>query len=114
MIATVTLNTAVDKLYIVEKLADYTVMRVKRVSNTAGGKCLNVSKVAALAGEEVIATGFAGGFNGQYVEALLKDQGGRSPLHPHPGGDPLLHQHPGGVHRSPHGIFRAGGCGFPR
>ena len=46
MITTVTLNTSVDKLYLVEKLEDYTVMRVKKVSNTAGGKGLNVSKVA--------------------------------------------------------------------
>ena len=48
MITTVTLNTSVDKLYLVEKLEDYTVMRVKKVSNTAGGKGLNVSKVAYL------------------------------------------------------------------
>lgn len=75
MITTVTLNTAVDKLYLVDKLSDYTVMRVNRVSNTAGGKGLNVSKVAAIAGEKVTATGFVGGFNGQYVESMLKEQG---------------------------------------
>ena len=75
MIVTVTLNTAVDKLYLVDKLADYTVMRVNRVSNTAGGKGLNVSKVAAIAGEPVTATGFVGGFNGRYVESMLKEQG---------------------------------------
>ena len=34
MITTVTLNTSVDKLYLVEKLEDYTVMRVKTVSYT--------------------------------------------------------------------------------
>ena len=61
MITTVTLNTSVDKLYLVEKLEDYTVMRVKKVSNTAGGKGLNVSKVAYLLGEKVSALGFAGG-----------------------------------------------------
>lgn len=75
MITTVTMNTAVDKLYLVDKLDDYTVMRVNRVCNTAGGKGLNVSKVAAIAGETVFATGFVGGFNGQYVESLLKEQG---------------------------------------
>ncbi len=75
MITTVTLNTAVDKLYLVDKLTDYAVMRVNRVSNTAGGKGLNVSKVAAIAGEKVTATGFVGGFNGQYVESMLKEQG---------------------------------------
>lgn len=61
MITTVTLNTSVDKLYLVEKLEDYTVMRVKKVSNTAGGKGLNVSKVAYLLGEKVSALGFAAG-----------------------------------------------------
>lgn len=75
MITTVTLNTSVDKLYLVEKLEDYTVMRVKRVTNTAGGKGLNVSKVTHLLGEEVTALGFVGGFNGGYVSSLLEAQG---------------------------------------
>lgn len=75
MITTVTLNTSVDKLYLVDKLEDYTVMRVKEVHNTAGGKGLNVSRVAALLGEQVTALGFAGGYNGQYAEALLKKDG---------------------------------------
>ena len=72
MITTVTLNTSVDKLYLVEKLEDYTVMRVKKVSNTAGGKGLNVSKVAYLLGEKVSALGFVGGYNGSYVSSLLE------------------------------------------
>ena len=78
MITTVTLNTSLDKLYLVEKLEDYTVMRVKKVSNTAGGKGLNVSKVAYLLGEKVSALGFAGGFNGSYVSSLLEAQGIRA------------------------------------
>lgn len=75
MITTVTLNTAVDKLYLVEGSVPGSVMRVKEVFNTAGGKGLNVSKVAALAGEKVTATGFLGGFNGKYVASLLKSSG---------------------------------------
>lgn len=75
MITTVTLNTSVDKLYLVEKLEDYSVMRVKEVSNSAGGKGLNVSKVAAKLGEKVKATGFVGGFNGGYVKSLLEAEG---------------------------------------
>ena len=78
MITTVTLNTSVDKLYLVEKLEDYTVMRVKKVSNTAGGKGLNVSKVAYLLGEKVSALGFVGGYNGSYVSSLLEAQGIRA------------------------------------
>ena len=75
MITTVTLNTSVDKLYLVDKLEDYTVMRVREVHNTAGGKGLNVSKVAAQLGEQVTAMGFIGGFNGQYVKTMLETEG---------------------------------------
>ena len=54
MILTVTLNTSIDKLYMLEKLNPYTVMRVQQVRNTAGGKGLNVSRIAAQLGEPVI------------------------------------------------------------
>ena len=71
MILTVTLNTSIDKLYLVESIHPETVMRVKEVHNTAGGKGLNVSRVSAKLGEPVTATGFVGGFNGQYLESLI-------------------------------------------
>ena len=71
MILTVTLNPSIDKLYLMESVQPETVMRVKEVHNTAGGKGLNVSRVAAKLGEPVTAMGFTGGFNGQYLESLL-------------------------------------------
>ena len=71
MIATVTLNVAIDKAYVIERLRDRTVMRVKTCSNTPGGKGLNVAKVAKLMGEEVLACGFAGGYNGKSVMHML-------------------------------------------
>ena len=71
MILTVTLNTSIDKLYRLDALQPNTVMRVRQVSNTAGGKGMNVSRVAAMLGEEVTAMGFVGGFNGQYFESLI-------------------------------------------
>ena len=71
MILTVTLNTSVDKLYLMDRIRPETVMRVKEVHNTAGGKGLNVSRVAAKLGEPVTALGFAGGFNGAYLESLM-------------------------------------------
>ena len=74
MITTITLNVAVDKAYVIGKLTDHTVMRVNRCTNTAGGKGLNVAKVVHLCGEEVQATGFVGGFDGAYVEDMLKKQ----------------------------------------
>lgn len=71
MILTVTLNAAIDKRYVVEKLEPDQVCRVKECTYSAGGKGLNVSRVATIAGEEVIATGFVGGHAGGYiVEAL--------------------------------------------
>ena len=75
MITTVTLNVAVDKAYVLESVLQAgTVSRVKTCSNTAGGKGLNVAKVVKLCQEDVIATGFAGGHNGDYVIDLLNRQ----------------------------------------
>ena len=71
MILTVTLNSSIDKLYLMDSVQPETVMRVKEVHNTAGGKGLNVSRVAAKLGEQVTAMGFTGGFNGQYLESLI-------------------------------------------
>ena len=75
MILTVTLNASIDKLYLVEKLAPYSVSRVQEVVNTAGGKGLNVSRVAALAGGHVTAMGFVGGYNGQLFQSLITTPG---------------------------------------
>lgn len=73
MITTVTLNTSIDKLYLVNSLSPYTVMRVEEVNNTAGGKGLNVSRVAALAGEHVTARGFVGGHSGALFRSLITE-----------------------------------------
>lgn len=67
MILTVTLNAAIDKRYVVEELQLDSVMRVKEVTCTAGGKGLNVSRIAVIAGEEVTATGFVGGHAGEFI-----------------------------------------------
>ena len=71
MILTVTLNTSIDKLYLMDSIRPETVMRVKEIHNTAGGKGLNVSRTAAKLGEPVTAMGFTGGFNGRYLESLI-------------------------------------------
>lgn len=72
MLLTVTLNTALDKLYTVDRLTPGTVTRVRRVQVTPGGKGLNVAKVAALAGAEVCAAGFVGGHSGELLTELLR------------------------------------------
>ena len=74
MILTVTLNTSIDKLYLIDKNVPETVMRVREKHDSAGGKGLNVSRVAALLGEGVTAAGFVGGHNGQYLESLIREQ----------------------------------------
>ena len=75
MILTVTLNPSVDKLYLVDEMRPFSVTRVKEVVNTAGGKGLNVSRVASLAGESVIAMGFVGGHNGALFRSLIQESG---------------------------------------
>lgn len=76
MITTVTLNASIDKAYHMEcSIENGTVMRVKAVHNSAGGKGLNVARVVHLCGEEVLATGLVGGYNGKYLEAMLTEDG---------------------------------------
>jgi tagatose 6-phosphate kinase len=76
MITTVTLNASIDKAYYMEKaIKNGEVMRVSRCRNSAGGKGLNVARVVQLCHEEVLATGLVGGYNGQYLESLLKADG---------------------------------------
>lgn len=75
MILTVTLNAAIDKRYVVEGARMGEVNRVKECAYTPGGKGLNVSKPAAVAGARVVATGFVGGHAGAYIEDSLKPFG---------------------------------------
>ncbi len=74
MILTVTLNAAIDKRYVVEEFITGGVCRVKECSYSAGGKGLNVSRVASIAGEKVTATGFVGGHAGHYIVEVLEGQ----------------------------------------
>ncbi len=75
MILTVTLNPTVDKSYYIDKLLPGEVIRVKEKKQTAGGKGINVAKIAKLLGNNVVATGYLGGRNGEYVNAFLVKAG---------------------------------------
>lgn len=75
MILTVTLNAAIDKRYVIAKFQTGEVNRVKECVYTAGGKGLNAAKAAAIAGGEVVVTGFVGGYAGRYIEAALQPFG---------------------------------------
>ena len=66
MITTVTLNASIDKAYVMDKpIQNGTVMRVSKCHNTAGGKGLNVARAIKTCGEDVLATGLVGGYNGR-------------------------------------------------
>jgi tagatose 6-phosphate kinase len=76
-ILTVTLNAAIDKRYDVPVVELGRVQRIARVVATAGGKGLNVSRAAVLCGQRVVATGFVGGFAGEFVTSQVAAMGVR-------------------------------------
>lgn len=76
MLLTVTLNPAIDKTYrLAAANAPGSVLRVRHMSATPGGKGLNVSKAARALGERVTATGFLAGHAGDWVQERLETEG---------------------------------------
>lgn len=75
MLLTVTLNAAIDKQYVVTDVKEGEVNRVLECTYTPGGKGLNVSKSAAIAGAQVVATGLVGGHAGNYITENLEPLG---------------------------------------
>lgn len=76
MITTVTMNASLDKAYFMQNVIENgTVMRVSSCRTTAGGKGMNVARAASLCGAEVQAIGLVGGYNGQQLEKLLREDG---------------------------------------
>ncbi|MBB6694566.1 1-phosphofructokinase family hexose kinase [Cohnella xylanilytica] len=69
------LNPAIDKRLHVERLRLGEVHRVTRLEATAGGKGLNVARVARSLGAPVLAAGFAGGTNGDWLRGRLEAAG---------------------------------------
>lgn len=74
-IVTVTLNAAIDKTYRVDRFPLGKVSRVGEMISVPGGKGINVARVARQLGGDVVATGFVGGSNGDYIERELSRQG---------------------------------------
>ena len=75
MITTITLNASIDKAYFLDnEIGIGKVMRVKKVVNTAGGKGINVAKIINICNEKVLASGIIGGFNGDYLQHILRSQ----------------------------------------
>ena len=72
---TVTLNPAIDTAYQLDMLKIGESTRTKNPLKSAGGKGLNVTRVAKLLGEDIIATGFLGGSNGAFIRDQLEQLG---------------------------------------
>ncbi len=64
MIVTVTLNPALDKTVTIDTLKPGGLNRIKSVTVDAGGKGVNVAKMAKVLGVDCVATGFCGGDGG--------------------------------------------------
>ncbi|MEO3793785.1 1-phosphofructokinase family hexose kinase [Nonomuraea sp. B10E15] len=82
MILTVTLNLALDVTYRLPEVDWDGVNRVGAVHRRAGGKGVNVARVLATLGHEVLVTGLAGGPTGQAIEGDLRAAGLPSALTP--------------------------------
>lgn len=74
-ILAITLNTAIDKVYAVDNFTVGGVFRPREMTATAGGKGLNVARVAHLLEAAIIATGFLGGGNGSFIEKQVRETG---------------------------------------
>lgn len=78
MIATITLNPAVDKTYTCARILPGQVNRMESVKNLAGGKGVNVAKVLRQYGYPVRTLGFLGGYFGKLIEEHVKRIGAES------------------------------------
>jgi tagatose 6-phosphate kinase len=75
VILTVTLNPAIDVTYYLDSLIRHAGLRVDRVLQRAGGKGVNVARVAARCGATVCATGLAGGHRGDQLREGVAEYG---------------------------------------
>ncbi len=75
MIATVTLNPAIDVILEVSNLKINHYNKVLNAHTTSGGKGINVSKAVRGCGKETIAIGFLGGGRGRMIEEELRGLG---------------------------------------
>ncbi len=75
MIATFTLNAAIDRTLRVEHLEEGVANRGTLTAARAGGKGINVASVAHSMGQEVIVSGFVGGYAGRFIEDYIVSAG---------------------------------------
>ncbi|HEX6923233.1 MAG TPA: 1-phosphofructokinase [Bacillales bacterium] len=73
-ILTITLNPAMDVFVHVNHLDSGTLHRASEFRKNPGGKGINVSKALNAFGTPTVASGFIGGYNGEWVKNQLMDQ----------------------------------------
>ncbi|MCR5654599.1 MAG: 1-phosphofructokinase [Lachnospiraceae bacterium] len=75
MILTVSLNPAIDRTYHAQTLMMGQVNRLLSRVDIPGGKAINVTKVLKQFGANVRASGFLGGYPGEFIECALDEMG---------------------------------------
>lgn len=75
MITTITLNPAVDEIYVFNEFNLNKTNRVVEIKSNIGGKGINVAKICKAFCENVRATGFLGGDKGKYIKCELVGTG---------------------------------------
>jgi 1-phosphofructokinase len=75
VILSVTLNPSVDRALFIERLAPGDTNRVLRTETDAGGKGINVARVAAELGAETLCLGLLGGPTGRFIRHVLDAEG---------------------------------------
>lgn len=75
MITTITLNPAVDEIYVFDEFSLNKTNRVVDIRSNTGGKGINVAKICKVFCEDVRATGFLGGEKGKFIKCGLMGAG---------------------------------------
>ena len=74
MIYTVTFSPAIDYVVDLDELKIGAINRSKKETSLPGGKGINVSIVLSNLGKKSVATGFLGGYTGEYIKKELQDK----------------------------------------
>lgn len=75
MILTVTFNPSLDKTLFVDDLTAGDTNRIRRDETDAGGKGINLSRIAAELGAPTVATGFLGGSAAPLIRHVMAEEG---------------------------------------
>lgn len=75
MILTVTANPTIDRVYFIDDFEMGKLHRAKRISRSAGGKGINVARVAGILGRKTAAMGFVGGYTGDFIQSEIEKLG---------------------------------------